>query len=615
MPDAQDQTPRAPVSSMPREEREPRKDGTCGVDVKERQTSRDRGRRTRKRGKNRRRRPKPDELANQSASKVVDGVICLMTSKIYNVLGSIATEDNAFKPHTIAVDTCSGYNLVRKADLPPDWTRYVIRDAPLPRLAGANSNPLKLSAVVRLAVRLRNTTFRVPFVFADQLAVPVLLGTAFIDAHVRRIDIDARKLDRRQRGSVDIVDGKEEPSPPTRRQGRQTGRADVREEAPQAIRIACWVTIPAMSQTRVRVTTAGKGLVFLEPKPSLQHRHGVRLTNSVAEVLPPQTFEVNVANFSRRTRRLPKHTAVGYAKRNPLAILTTERRVAEGIAHALHLTAFDDEGGEAGAGRPSSAEEAIANAEVRPAECPSTMGGTVRVPNKDPENSPTDWEEEIDLPYIEAEKSREQVLEMLRKHSSLWDGALGTIRAAEHRIPIEPGTKPIRSMPYRKGPAMREMAAKEVHKMLNAGVIEPASTDSASPVVLVLKMDGSLRFCVDYRRLNPKTLADSYPLPRMDDCTDSLGDATVFTTLDCNSGYWQIPVAPEDRDKTTFTTHMGTFRHLRMPLGLKGARPPFSARLTSSSQASVGRSASSIWMMSSSFRVHKRSTQHTLALS
>ena len=51
--------------------------------------------------------------------------------------------------------------------------------------------------------------------------------------------------------------------------------------------------------------------------------------------------------------------------------------------------------------------------------------------------------------------------------------------------------------------------------------------------------------------------ADSYPLPRMDDCIDSLEDAVVFTTLDCNSGYWQIPVAPEDRDKTTFTTHMG----------------------------------------------------------
>ena len=173
---------------------------------------------------------------------------------------------------------------------------------------------------------------------------------------MRRIDIDAQKLDLRHGGSVAIVDGNGEPSPPTRRQGRQTSRADVREEAPKAIRIARWVTIPAMSQARVRVTTQGKGLVFLEPKPSLQHRHGVRLNNSMAELLPHQTFEVNVAKFSRRTRRLPKQTVVGYDKRNPLAILTPERRVAEEIAHALNLTDLDDQVGEAGAGRPSSAE-------------------------------------------------------------------------------------------------------------------------------------------------------------------------------------------------------------------------------------------------------------------
>ena len=171
----------------------------------------------------------------------------------------------------IAVDTCSGYNLVRKADPPPDWARYVVRDAPLPRLAGANSNPLKLSAVVRLAVRLRNRTFRIPFVAADQLAVPVLLGTAFIDTHGRSIDVKGQRLELRRGGSVAIVDGKGESTSPTRRHGRQTSRADARDGTPRAIRIARWVTIPARSQARVRFTITGRGLVFMEPKPSLQH--------------------------------------------------------------------------------------------------------------------------------------------------------------------------------------------------------------------------------------------------------------------------------------------------------------------------------------------------------
>jgi Reverse transcriptase (RNA-dependent DNA polymerase) len=90
--------------------------------------------------------------------------------------------------------------------------------------------------------------------------------------------------------------------------------------------------------------------------------------------------------------------------------------------------------------------------------------------------------------------------------------------------------------------------------MLKAQVIEPATSEWASPIVLVAKPDGSTRFYVDYRKLNAITVRDSYPLPRMDECIDSLGGAKSFTTLDCNSGYWQIPVRPEDREKTTFTS-------------------------------------------------------------
>lgn len=64
----------------------------------------------------------------QVAPKVVKGVVCLMKSKIYNVLGSIAMGNNALKPHTIAVDMSSGYNLLRKSDLSPDWTCHIVRD-------------------------------------------------------------------------------------------------------------------------------------------------------------------------------------------------------------------------------------------------------------------------------------------------------------------------------------------------------------------------------------------------------------------------------------------------------------------------------------------------------
>lgn len=78
-------------------------------------------------------------------------------------------------------------------------------------------------------------------------------------------------------------------------------------------------------------------------------------------------------------------------------------------------------------------------------------------------------------------------------------------------------------------------------------------------MVLVPNKYGSVRFCVDFRRLNAATVPDTYTLPRTDDFLDSLGDAKVLTTLDANCGYWKIPVVSEDQDKTYFTTHMGTY--------------------------------------------------------
>jgi hypothetical protein len=111
--------------------------------------------------------------------------------------------------------------------------------------------------------------------------------------------------------------------------------------------------------------------------------------------------------------------------------------------------------------------------------------------------------------------------------------------------------------------------------MLKAEIIEPATSEWASPIVLVSKPDGSTRFCVGYRRLNTITVLDSYPLPRMDECIDSLGEAKIFTTLDCNSGYWQIPVRPEDREKTTFTSHEVLYWFLLMPFGRSNAPATF----------------------------------------
>ena len=114
---------------------------------------------------------------------------------------------------------------------------------------------------------------------------------------------------------------------------------------------------------------------------------------------------------------------------------------------------------------------------------------------------------------------------------------MGWIRGEEHRILPKPGAVPVRQHPYKAGPLAREQEEADVESMRSMGVIEPSTGKWASPVVMVPKLDGSVRFCIDYRKLSLMTVKDAYPTPRTDECIDSLGDARTFSTLDCNAGY------------------------------------------------------------------------------
>jgi len=111
--------------------------------------------------------------------------------------------------------------------------------------------------------------------------------------------------------------------------------------------------------------------------------------------------------------------------------------------------------------------------------------------------------------------------------------------------------------------------------MVEAGVIEPSCSPWTSNIVVVSKKDGSLRFCVDYRKLNSVTRRDAYPLPRIDSCLDALSGAQFFSAFDLRSSYHQVPMDMQDADKTTFIVRRGTYRFRRVPFGLCNAGSTF----------------------------------------
>ena len=141
---------------------------------------------------------------------------------------------------------------------------------------------------------------------------------------------------------------------------------------------------------------------------------------------------------------------------------------------------------------------------------------------------------------------------------------------------IDTGGEHPRRQPARRMPlAVREEVARQLKVMQQNGVIRPSNSSWASPVVLVRKKNGTHRFCVDYRALNSITKADTFPLPRIDDLLDQLGESKYFSTLDLAAGYWQIRVHPDSQAKTAFITPQGLFEFQVMPFGLTNAPAVF----------------------------------------
>ena len=173
-----------------------------------------------------------------------------------------------------------------------------------------------------------------------------------------------------------------------------------------------------------------------------------------------------------------------------------------------------------------------------------------------------------------------QLGELLARYQHMFvtdDDELGYTETVKHKV-FTTDDNPV-NQPFRQIPPNQYQEAKEhIQKLLEQGIIRESHSPYSSPIVLVRKKNGSLCMCVDYRRLNAKTVKDAYPLPPIQESFDALQGASWFSTLDLASGFNQVAVDEEDKAKTAFITPFGPFEYNRMPFGHCNAPASF-ARL------------------------------------
>jgi len=181
------------------------------------------------------------------------------------------------------------------------------------------------------------------------------------------------------------------------------------------------------------------------------------------------------------------------------------------------------------------------------------------------------------------ENQQKQLLSLLWTYKDVFKlpgEPLGCTDVIEHHIELEPGSVPYKAPLYRSNPKVRTEIETQVKSMLDQGIISPSVSPYSSPIVMV-KRNGKYRLANDNRIINSKTVKDNYPIGcRPDDAIESLGasGAKIFSLLDMESGFWQIKVAEDSKQYTSFLTHFGAFHYNRMNFGLTNAPATF-ARL------------------------------------
>ena len=174
------------------------------------------------------------------------------------------------------------------------------------------------------------------------------------------------------------------------------------------------------------------------------------------------------------------------------------------------------------------------------------------------------------LPLVQ----RKELAEVITQYREVFPDVPSKTDLIEHDVDVG-DSAPIKQHPYRVSPMKKELLDKEVQYMLKNDIIEESQSNWSSPCILVPKHDGGFRFCTDFRKVNDKTKSDSFPIPRIADCIDQIGNAKFVSTFDMLKGYWQVPLTQRAREISAFVTPSGLYQYKVMPFGMKNAPATF----------------------------------------
>lgn len=448
------------------------------------------------------------------------------------------------QPVNAIVDTGSAFSFVHANFLKHiPHSNFVSRSSSCPT---ANSSPLKIIGHIELPISIQHITTTLMVYVSSNLVTSLLLGNDWINSFHVYLYGDQQRLT----------------LPDT--SGRLLSIPYLTPNCLQySALLASQVTIPANTQLLIDVTSqipSAQDILF-EPSSSYSSKF-IFMPNTLLHISDYRT-QILLINASDRARTFSKHTRLGtlFHDTNSL-VLTT---LASSIPPVVLSSSSSDI-------PPSSSIEFSCDV------CHETfLSGNDLQKHLRAQCYSDDIRQHIHsaTEHITDLKHRSALRDILWRHKILFDPTPSIINIPPQSAIKTSDHPPIFSKQYPASAQDQLIKSQETQKLLDRGQISESTSPWSSPVVLVKKKDNALRFCIDYRRLNSVTIKDAFPLPRIDEIFDHLSHAQYFTKFDFKSGYFQIPLAPEDRPKTAFSTRDNHFQFTVLPQGITNGPATF----------------------------------------